>query len=187
LIVVDDKFVIVGSANINDRSMLGDRDSEICLYIEDSVLEQLRRKRELFCLFPKSVFETRCVFNGNHYNVSRFAHSLRVSLWQEHLGLSSKDASVEDPVCSDTHELWQSRSKQNTAWFEYNFPFIPSARLKTLAACLATKGTINPAGPSSASALQGTLVDHPIEFLADEKLMFVTGAAGAAVGADVFV
>lgn len=30
--IVDDRHVICGSANINDRSMLGDRDSEICLY-----------------------------------------------------------------------------------------------------------------------------------------------------------
>lgn len=132
LIIVDDRFVIVGSANINDRSMLGDRDSEICLYIEDSVLEQ-------------------CVFNGNHYNVSRFAHSLRVALWQEHLGLSPKgeccsfvcflfsflvlysDASVEDPVCADTHELWRVRSHMNTTWFEFNFPDIP--RLSVVCCC----------------------------------------------------
>ncbi len=128
----------------------------------------------------------RCVFNGNHYNVSRFAHSLRVALWQEHLGLSSKDASVEDPVCADTYELWQVRSSMNTAWFEAYFPGIPSKRLKTLAQCTAVKGTINPSPPSNIS-LQGSLVDHPIDFLADEKHMYITGAAGAAVGADVFV
>lgn len=29
LMIVDDKFVILGSANINDRSLLGSRDSEI--------------------------------------------------------------------------------------------------------------------------------------------------------------
>lgn len=27
LMIVDDKYVIIGSANINDRSLLGDRDS----------------------------------------------------------------------------------------------------------------------------------------------------------------
>jgi phospholipase D1/2 len=31
LMIVDDMFVIVGSANINDRSMLGKRDSEIAV------------------------------------------------------------------------------------------------------------------------------------------------------------
>ncbi len=35
LMIVDDKYVICGSANINDRSMLGKRDSEVAALIED--------------------------------------------------------------------------------------------------------------------------------------------------------
>jgi phospholipase D1/2 len=31
MIIVDDKIAIIGSANINDRSMNGDRDSELCV------------------------------------------------------------------------------------------------------------------------------------------------------------
>ena len=34
MIIVDDKIVIIGSANMNDRSMTGDRDSEIGIVIE---------------------------------------------------------------------------------------------------------------------------------------------------------
>lgn len=30
-----DKIVIMGSCNLNDRSQMGDRDSEIALYVED--------------------------------------------------------------------------------------------------------------------------------------------------------
>ncbi len=33
--IVDDEVVIIGSANINDRSMLGSRDSEIAVYFYD--------------------------------------------------------------------------------------------------------------------------------------------------------
>jgi phospholipase D1/2 len=33
LMIVDDQHIIVGSANINDRSMLGSRDSEIAVLI----------------------------------------------------------------------------------------------------------------------------------------------------------
>ena len=33
--IVDDKKVILGSANINDRSLLGERDSEIGILVED--------------------------------------------------------------------------------------------------------------------------------------------------------
>jgi phosphatidylserine/phosphatidylglycerophosphate/cardiolipin synthase-like enzyme len=35
LMIVDDRTCIIGSANINDRSMLGNRDSEIAVVIED--------------------------------------------------------------------------------------------------------------------------------------------------------
>ena len=33
LMIVDDRFMIVGSANINDRSLLGSRDSELAMII----------------------------------------------------------------------------------------------------------------------------------------------------------
>lgn len=33
--IVDDRTVIVGSANINDRSMRGTRDSELCIVVRD--------------------------------------------------------------------------------------------------------------------------------------------------------
>ncbi len=36
LMVVDDRKLIIGSANINDRSMLGYRDSELAVIAEDT-------------------------------------------------------------------------------------------------------------------------------------------------------
>lgn len=33
--IVDDEKALIGSANINDRSLLGTRDSEIAIIIED--------------------------------------------------------------------------------------------------------------------------------------------------------
>ena len=41
--IVDDRFAVIGSANINDRSMLGDRDSEIAVLIEDSAFARSLR------------------------------------------------------------------------------------------------------------------------------------------------
>lgn len=35
-IMVDDRVLLMGSANINDRSMAGTRDSEMALCIEDT-------------------------------------------------------------------------------------------------------------------------------------------------------
>lgn len=49
LMIVDDKRVIVGSANINDRSLLGNRDSEIAICIEDFDKKQTSNfRRKLF-------------------------------------------------------------------------------------------------------------------------------------------
>lgn len=36
--IVDDRRVIIGSANINDRSMRGSRDSELCILVEGKEL-----------------------------------------------------------------------------------------------------------------------------------------------------
>lgn len=33
--IVDDKFALIGSANINDRSLNGNRDTELAVVIED--------------------------------------------------------------------------------------------------------------------------------------------------------
>jgi len=33
--IVDDEIVLMGSANINDRSLLGNRDSEIAIVVQD--------------------------------------------------------------------------------------------------------------------------------------------------------
>ena len=34
LMIVDDRYCILGSANINDRSMVGNRDSELAVLVE---------------------------------------------------------------------------------------------------------------------------------------------------------
>ncbi|KAF2074273.1 hypothetical protein CYY_004406 [Polysphondylium violaceum] len=69
LMVIDDRVVIVGSANINDRSFNGERDSELAFIVRDD----------------KDTIKTK--MNGKEYIASRFAFNLRIRLWKEHLGL----------------------------------------------------------------------------------------------------
>lgn len=66
--IVDDTWAIIGSANINDRSMLGNRDSEVAIITRDKALVDGK-------------------MNGKKIQVASFAQSLRISLWREHLGL----------------------------------------------------------------------------------------------------
>ena len=46
LMIVDDRSIICGSANINDRSMLGKRDSELAVLIEDTEMIPSRMNGE---------------------------------------------------------------------------------------------------------------------------------------------
>ncbi|KAJ7696033.1 phospholipase D [Mycena rosella] len=66
--IVDDRLAIIGSANINERSQRGDRDSELAAVIRDTDL------------IDGSMA-------GKPFKVGRFAHSLRVRLMREHLGV----------------------------------------------------------------------------------------------------
>lgn len=66
--IVDDRIAIIGSANINERSMRGTRDSEVCSIVRD-----------------KDLIKSK--MNGKPYYVGKFSHSLRVRLMREHLGI----------------------------------------------------------------------------------------------------
>ncbi|KAL0074116.1 hypothetical protein J3Q64DRAFT_1735116 [Phycomyces blakesleeanus] len=72
IMIVDDRLVLIGSANINDRSQLGNRDSEVAMLIEDTAM-------------------VPSYMNGKEVKAAKFAHSLRMQLWKEHLGLLEFD------------------------------------------------------------------------------------------------
>lgn len=79
--VVDDRIAIIGSANINERSQRGDRDSELACVIRDTDMVD-------------------STMAGKPFKVGRFAHSLRVRLMREHLGIDV-DAVEEEEVNMD--------------------------------------------------------------------------------------
>jgi phospholipase D1/2 len=64
LMIVDDKFVICGSANINDRSMLGKRDSEVAALVHDQ----------------EELIESS--FNNQFVLVGKYANSLRQKIFK---------------------------------------------------------------------------------------------------------
>lgn len=59
--IVDDLYTIIGSANINDRSQTGHRDSEVCILVTDTEF------------VPSTM-------NGRPYQAGKFASSLRKNL-----------------------------------------------------------------------------------------------------------
>ena len=107
LMIVDDRLALIGSANINDRSMLGGRDSEVAVIIED-------------------VDMVNGEMNGQPYLVGRFSHSLRCRLLREHLGLlkERKEAptyKLEDPLTNDFHTGLWSQANENTNTYRLVF------------------------------------------------------------------
>ena len=87
--VVDDRIAIIGSANINERSMLGSRDSECAAVVRDTDM----------------LWST---MDGEPYLVGRFAHTLRMRLMREHLGIDV------DEVLED--ELQEEREQKEQQW-----------------------------------------------------------------------
>ena len=103
IMIVDDRKAIIGSANINDRSMLGDRDSEVAVMIED--LDFVDGQ-----------------MNSVEYKMGKFAHSLRCDLLKEHLGLVQNhgdefDININDPLANSFIVGVHSRAELNTIGF----------------------------------------------------------------------
>lgn len=67
--IVDDRAVIIGSANINERSQRGNRDSEVAAVVRDTDMMD-------------------STMAGEPFEVGRFAHTLRIRLMREHLGVN---------------------------------------------------------------------------------------------------
>ncbi|KAH7193147.1 uncharacterized protein B0J16DRAFT_72068 [Fusarium flagelliforme] len=76
-IIVDDRVALIGSANINERSMLGSRDSECAAIVRDTDM-------------------INSTMAGKPYKVGRFAHTLRLRLMREHLGLDVDEILEEE-------------------------------------------------------------------------------------------
>jgi phospholipase D1/2 len=114
LMIVDDRFVILGSANINDRSLLGERDSEIAVLVMD-------------------MDTSRADINGKGSNqpVRKYAHELRKKIWSKLFGIAGgvRAADLQDaidaPGSPDSWRAIQKQAAQNTELYEAAFDFIP--------------------------------------------------------------
>ncbi|XP_060530761.1 phospholipase D2 isoform X2 [Cylas formicarius] len=172
LLIVDDRIVICGSANINDRSMIGKRDSEIAVIVEDETFDD-------------------GMMNGNAYPCGRFAGGLRKYLFKEHLGLlghedEAIDYDVVDPVCDYFYrEGWYKTASLNTEFYEKVFRCLPSdsvasfTDLKRFAEGKPMWVDEFSRAEKMLDSIQGHLVLLPLNFLCNENL---TPAAASVEG-----
>jgi phospholipase D1/2 len=139
LLIVDDRVVVCGSSNLNDRSQIGHHDSELSIVMEDT-----RR------------FQS--TMDGQPFEAGWHAATLRRYLWREHLGLLppqpmdasddpnaqppgddspndpwDKDESwkfVEDPLDDILWETWTGQATENTLIFRQLFHADPDDHSK---------------------------------------------------------
>lgn len=115
LMIVDDLYALLGSANINDRSLLGMRDSELAVLVQDGQT-------------------ARADINGHGSQrpVRLFAHNLRKQIWSKLFGITGNvrpatelKQAIDQPGSPDSWKLIQRRAKANAALYEAAFPFVP--------------------------------------------------------------
>ncbi|KAL8858941.1 MAG: hypothetical protein Q9178_004620 [Gyalolechia marmorata] len=138
LLIVDDRIVICGSSNINDRSQLGVHDSELSIVMEDyNTIDS--------------------AMDGQPFKAGHHAATLRRLLWREHLGLlpaqpldASKDPNaqpvdvcpndimegpeydfVADPMSDQVWNMWTGNADTNTQIFRHLFRADPDDNIKT--------------------------------------------------------
>lgn len=155
LLIADDSTVILGSAKIQDRNMMGPQDSEMAVIVEDTEFVD-------------------AYMNGEPYQAGKFAHSLRTNLFREYLG-SQSDVDVTDPVVDSFYKsTWGKQASVNTATYERVFRPIPNDSIRKMDQ-LADYKRINPLCESSPHVakgllkkMRGFLVQMPLQFLSEE-------------------
>ncbi|XP_065319200.1 phospholipase D1-like isoform X4 [Gordionus sp. m RMFG-2023] len=162
LLIVDDECCIIGSANINDRSLLGDRDSEIAAIFKDNSKNMENKEKGTFCsTLRKNIFKEH--FLGSRMSLNNKNNS----------DVQEKD--FEDPSKDHFFHLWNTRAKSNAVAYNEIFRCIPTNDTTTLNS-LAEYQKIAPlsqTNPDAAlkklrSRIKGRLVEFPLHFLIDE-------------------
>ena len=167
LMIIDDKTVLIGSANINDRSMLGDRDSEFAVIINEK--QELENKKT----------GKKYIMNGiSNYNATNFAVEFRKALMAEHLGISQDDPILDDPVSNQLYSLFINRARNNTEIYHDLFACYPDdsfVSFKSLKQAQETKKSEKAEDlldkyNKMKEKIVGHIVEFPLLFLKDENL-----------------
>eukprot|EP01088_Endostelium_zonatum_P019194 TRINITY_DN6502_c0_g1_i1.p1 TRINITY_DN6502_c0_g1~~TRINITY_DN6502_c0_g1_i1.p1 ORF type:complete len:1166 (-),score=298.89 TRINITY_DN6502_c0_g1_i1:43-3540(-) len=174
MLLADDRIAIIGSANINDRSMRGTRDSEIAAVLEQD---------------PSQMVDS--VMAGKPYKVSPYVYDLRIRLWRDYLGLGEeeeKNENVEalrDAVSDECYKrLWLNTAQENTSAYLSLFTDLPD-KFKTFGEMMEWKKKIMEAQQMDSSEttrkwfknmedklkekVRGFLVFFPLSFLEKEQ------------------
>uniref|UniRef100_A0A669B6G2 Phospholipase n=1 Tax=Oreochromis niloticus TaxID=8128 RepID=A0A669B6G2_ORENI len=175
MLIADDNTVIIGSANINDRSMLGKRDSEVAVIVEDSEMVD-------------------SVMDGEPYKAGKYALQLRLECFKTILGTyTDPTIDVSDPISDHFYkEVWMSTSARNASIYQRVFRCLPSSDVRNI---MELEGYLAKAGldredPARAQEelkkIRGFLVQFPLQFLSEQNLLPPIGSKEAMVPMEVW-
>lgn len=151
LMIVDDTTVIVGSANINDRSLLGDRDAEICVVLTDNEPHHVKYGDEIF-------------------TCSKFAHSFRMNIFKEHSGCNELKY-IENPFSDEFLKKWDKQAALNTKYYRKIFRCYPDDNILTLPDVKTfMEGARIDKYDRYHEKIKGNIVEFPLNFLQGEDL-----------------
>ncbi|KAM7369580.1 hypothetical protein PAMP_010897 [Pampus punctatissimus] len=175
MLIADDNTVIIGSANINDRSMLGKRDSEVAVIVEDS--------------------ETvTSMMDGQEYQAGKYALQLRLECFKMILGANTDPSiDVSDPISDQFYkEVWMATGARNATIYQRVFRCLPSSDVRNI---LELEGYLAKVGldkedPARAQEelkrIRGFLVQFPLQFLCEQNLLPPIGSKEAMVPMEVW-
>ena len=151
LMIIDDDTVILGSANINDRSQLGYRDSEIAMVIRDND-------------------KIDSMLAGAPRKVSRKALELRKQIFKEIMGISDENI-LQDPVSDVFNNYLKSTARVNTRIYKEVFRCVPDnevQRFKDIPEFVDQAKLED--YHKKKNGIRGFVVEFPLHFLHDEDL-----------------
>uniref|UniRef100_A0AAQ4PMH6 Phospholipase n=1 Tax=Gasterosteus aculeatus aculeatus TaxID=481459 RepID=A0AAQ4PMH6_GASAC len=175
MLIADDNTVIIGSANINDRSMLGKRDSEVAVIVEDSE-------------------KVAGVMDGQEYEAGPYALQLRLECFRTVLG-GHTDSSIDmsDPISDRFYkEVWMTTAGRNATIYEKVFRCLPSSLVRNMSELEQYQSKPGLAQTDLARAqeelrkIRGFLVQFPLDFLSEQNLMPSVGTKEAMVPTEIW-
>ena len=158
ILIVDDQIALIGSANINDRSMLGCRDSELAVIIKDD-----------------NTFLSR--MNNQKFSSNYFAHSLRVRLFKEHLGFDIYETQIPeilmDPLNDDLWLKMKHMAKYNSDLYREIFNCYPDNKFSNFTDVLNENLDLDISNlvkryENKNGLIFGNIVEFPLNFLNKE-------------------
>ncbi|XP_072313653.1 phospholipase D1a [Eucyclogobius newberryi] len=175
MLIADDNTVIIGSANINDRSMLGKRDSEVAVIVEDSE-------------------KVPSVMDGQEYEAGPYALQLRLECFRTILGGHTDDSiDLADPVSDRFYkEVWMTTAGRNATIYEKVFRCLPSSLVRNMTELEQYQTKLGLAQTDLTKAreelkkIRGFLVQFPLDFLSEQNLMPSVGSKEAMVPTEIW-